>query len=270
MAKHNKKRNTAFIYEALVREIIKQTINNDKEKRDRVINILKEGFKKNSEIKKELDLYKILLETKGLPEKLAEKLINETIKQHKKINQEKIFHEQSKIISIINQEFSKRVFNNFVPNYKSLATISQIFNDSLSPKSKILLEDKIVKNLIEEPEEQKKNQQTSTLITQAFVTRFNETYDSFQKDQKELLSKYIFSFEDEGVEFNFHLNEEIGRLKKALLNAQSLEEVKQDSTLKEKIEQVLNLLEDFNKSPVNKDKLLYILQTQVLAKELQS
>ena len=67
-----------------------------------------------------------------------------------------------------------------------------------------------------------------------------------------------------------HLNEEIGRLKKALLNAQSLEEVKQDSTLKEKIEQVLNLLEDFNKSPVNKDKLLYILQTQVLAKELQS
>ena len=33
MAKHNKKRNTAFIYEALVREIVKQSVAKNEQKR---------------------------------------------------------------------------------------------------------------------------------------------------------------------------------------------------------------------------------------------
>ena len=33
MSKHNKKRNTAFIYEALVREVVKQSIAKNKQKR---------------------------------------------------------------------------------------------------------------------------------------------------------------------------------------------------------------------------------------------
>ena len=35
MAKHNKKRNTAFIYEALVREIVKQSVAKDEKKKKR-------------------------------------------------------------------------------------------------------------------------------------------------------------------------------------------------------------------------------------------
>ena len=52
MAKHNKKRNTAFIYEALVREVIRQTIKKNTPQRNKAIKILKENFGKNSEAKK--------------------------------------------------------------------------------------------------------------------------------------------------------------------------------------------------------------------------
>ena len=61
MAKHNKKRNTAFIYEVLIREIIKQTINQNKEKRNIAIGVIKEIFKKGTVLRQELNLYKALL-----------------------------------------------------------------------------------------------------------------------------------------------------------------------------------------------------------------
>ena len=44
MGKHNKKRNTAFIYETLVREIVKQSVAKNEEKRNLAIQIMKEAF----------------------------------------------------------------------------------------------------------------------------------------------------------------------------------------------------------------------------------
>ena len=60
--KHNKKRNTAFIYEALVREIVKQSVTKNNKKRNAAIQIMKESFAPNTELRRELDLYKTLLE----------------------------------------------------------------------------------------------------------------------------------------------------------------------------------------------------------------
>ena len=50
MPKHNKKRNTAFLYETLVREVVKQTIAKDFDKRDKAIAILKEHIRQEGDI----------------------------------------------------------------------------------------------------------------------------------------------------------------------------------------------------------------------------
>ena len=42
--KHNKKRNTAFIYEVLTKELTKAIANNDADKKTDIITILKEHF----------------------------------------------------------------------------------------------------------------------------------------------------------------------------------------------------------------------------------
>tara|TARA_R100001086_G_scaffold162082_2_gene87364 strand:- start:23 stop:835 length:813 start_codon:yes stop_codon:yes gene_type:complete len=270
MAKHNKKRNTAFIYEALVREVIRQTIKKDTPQRNKAIKILKENFGKNSEAKKELELYKVLLHTRGLDEKTAEKVVSETIRQYKNLNHQQIFAEQSAIIATINKEFSKGVFNNFVPNYKNLATISQIFNDSLNPKNKVLLENKIVATLTSSKSNVESEKPSSNLITQTFVKRFNDTYNHFLGEQKELLSKYIFSFEDDGAEFNFYLSEEIGRLKEILQQSQTLSEIKEDVNLQEKITKVISLLNETATKSVTRETLIDILKIQDLTRELQS
>ena len=48
--KHNKKRNTAFIYEALVREIVKQSVAKNNQKRNRTRGLQDRSFKRVNEI----------------------------------------------------------------------------------------------------------------------------------------------------------------------------------------------------------------------------
>ena len=270
MIKHNKKRNTAFIYEALVREVIKQSISQDSAKRDVVIVIIKESFPKGSQLKKELELYKTLLETKNLNERIAEKLIFEVVKQHKTINQKQLFKEQSIVISKINKQISKSVFNNFVPNYKNLATIAQMFGNIESPKTKVLLETKLITRLIEKQQKKADHTNVPSLVVNTFIKRFNNTYGSLLQEQKELLTKYVSSFQDNGTEFAFYINEEIDRLKSFISESFNMDEIRQDNVLKEKLTTVLNLLENFNKKPLDKEMILQIMKIQNLTQELQS
>tara|TARA_R100000008_G_scaffold15146_2_gene7347 strand:- start:203 stop:1015 length:813 start_codon:yes stop_codon:yes gene_type:complete len=270
MIKHNKKRNTAFIYEALVREVVKQSINKNNVKRDITIKIIKESFSNGSQLKKELKLYKTLLETRNLNERIAEKLIFEVVKQHKTINQKQLFKEQSIVISKINKQISKSVFNNFVPNYKNLATIAQMFGNIDSPKAKVLLETKLIANLTEKKQAPEQQVKVPGLVVNTFVKRFNNTYDDLLQEQKELLSKYAMSFQDSGTEFAFYINEEINRLKSFIAESYDLEEIKEDKKLKEKLTSVSSLLEDISKEPLDKKAILQIMKIQNLAQELQS
>ena len=73
--KHNKKRNTAFLYEALVRELTESVVKNNKNKQNKIVSIIKEHFGTDSVLKKELDLYKSIYETKHIEKTTAEKIV---------------------------------------------------------------------------------------------------------------------------------------------------------------------------------------------------
>ena len=64
--KHNKKRNTAFLYECLIRELTKAIVQENKSKQTIVKGLLKEFFSKGKALKQELDIYRSLLESKEL------------------------------------------------------------------------------------------------------------------------------------------------------------------------------------------------------------
>ena len=61
--RHNKKRNTAFIYEALVRELTKCVVAKDGNRKAAVVSIVREHFAKGSLLRQELELYKALYES---------------------------------------------------------------------------------------------------------------------------------------------------------------------------------------------------------------
>ena len=62
--KHNKKRNTAFIYESLVKELTKAIVDKDVERKNTIFSLIQECFVPSSPLAEELVLYKTLLETK--------------------------------------------------------------------------------------------------------------------------------------------------------------------------------------------------------------
>jgi len=271
--KHNKKRNTAFLYETLVREIAKSVINKQPEKNDFIISVIKEHFTSGTELAKDLELYKTLTETKSLDPYTAEKLIQESKQAYKKIDKKKLFIEQSRLISKINRNLSKDIFSNFVPNYKSLATISQIFNDSAPVKSKVLLEKELLKRLTFTEEESNNNRQVpvTNLVYKTFIKKFNETYGgTLLEEQKKFLQKYVASFDDHGIQLKIFLNEELGRLKSLVQGSLNNEEIKTDSEMIEKTKKVLNIIENFKSKPFDKEMLTHVLKIQTLAKEIQS
>ena len=271
MPKHNKKRNTAFLYETLVREVVKQTITKDFDKRDKAITILKEHFTKREILGKELDLYKTLSRSQKMNPLPAEKLIQEAKKEYRKLDSKEIFNEQSAVINKINKTLSNGVYSNFVPNYKDLATLSQIFGDDVSAKSRVLLEEHVLRKLTSSKSvlKEEREAKVSKLVIKTFVNKFNQQYaGELLEEQKALLNKYVMSFMNNGVEFKFHLNEELGRLREKLDESLKIEEIKNDKQMADKMKMIISYLEGAGKKPINRESLQQILKIQTLIQEI--
>ena len=73
--KHNKKRNTAFLYEVLTKEVAKAIVAKDIEKKKSLLSLMKEFFSKGKVLRQELELYKLLGESHGADIYFAERLI---------------------------------------------------------------------------------------------------------------------------------------------------------------------------------------------------
>ena len=188
--KHNKKRNTAFLFETLSRELTKAIVNRDFQNKKKILAIIKEHFNKDKEIAKELELYKSIIESKNLDTYSAEKIIFESKKQYDKLDKNRIFSEQSNLINKINKELSGETFANFVPNYKNLASLYQIFNTEMSPKKKVLLEGEIINYMsARKPiRESAKQIPSDKLVLKAFIGNFNDVYSkTLCEEQQELL-----------------------------------------------------------------------------------
>jgi hypothetical protein len=82
---HNKRRNTAFLYEALVRELTKSVVAKDEERKSAVMAVMKEFFSNDSVLKQELTLYNEIIETRGTTKNAAEKIIGYVRKERERI-----------------------------------------------------------------------------------------------------------------------------------------------------------------------------------------
>ncbi len=269
--RHNKKRNTAFIYEALVRELTKCIVAKDTNRKGVVVSIVKEHFGKDSSLRRELDLYKVLYETTDADKALCEKMISEVKRSHGFLDRSQIFAEQTALINKINKALSKDVFSNFVANYKDLATISQILNPDVSVKHRVLLEGNLAEALSSNStESQDKMAPIDNLVYKTFVKKFNEQYEGkLLENQQKLLSRYIASFHDDGVDLKIFLNEEIGRLTVALRESLEDEEIQKDTILSENANKVLSILDGFKNQEIDTTTIEHILKIQSLVEELR-
>ena len=265
--KHNKKRNTFFLFESLIKEMTRCTISKEKENKNKVLNLLKRYFHKSSILHEELSLYKVLLENRSLNEKAAEKLAIEVKKDFLSLDRKLVFNTQTELINKINKTISKDVFENFVPHYKEVATIYQYFNnEDMKAKSRLVIESKVVDMLKSEKllNEEARLPKIDNLTFKTFLQKYNSTYSSdLLEEQKQLLGNYITSFSDNGLQFKIFLNEEVGRLKEKIS-----EHIDKDHENKSKLEEVLNVLEECKKQNINNQMVKRVLKIQNLMEQL--
>ena len=147
--KHNKKRNTAVIYETLLKDMTAAILKGDNSRKQAIISILKEHFSIGTTLNKDLSCYRSIYETRDLSAETSQRIILEAKRQRASLDPKELFEAQTRTIHDINKKVDPSIFSNFVPNYKTLATIHQIFSDNLSPKERVLLENKIVEIMCE-------------------------------------------------------------------------------------------------------------------------
>ena len=269
--RHNKKRNPAFIFEALTREFAKAKLHKDQDRLNRVKRIMQEVFNKDGLLYKQLRLYKALTETRDVDYITAEKIIAEVHRVFSSFDQKALYDEQTTAIHKINHELAPTVFNNYVSNYKSLASAYQMFNDNtIGVKDRVLLERKIIQEMVSPSVDQKEEEPVDELVVKMFIKKFNNTFGNLMTEQKTLISKYMGSLEDDDTELKIFVNEELERLKEELKENMGIEEFQADDSMKSKAGQVYSLLEGFrNKRTLQKNDLVFILKTQQLVKEIK-
>ena len=271
--KHNKKRNTAFLYETLVRELTSSVVSNDSARNKKIVSIIKEFFRRDTPLGLELELYRTLYETVDVDPMTAEKLLLEVKRVYMALNQEEVFDQQSQLIGTINRELGKDTFNTFVPNYKDLATISQIFDNRTTIKQRTLLENNVLNKMtagvVTLTESTMKP--IDNIVYDTFVKKFNEQYSStLREEQNKLLSAYIVSFSDNGIALKMFLNEELSRLKGALVSSRSLNEISSDDAMLAKTDKVVETIDAFKDRQIDRKMLMQVMKIQELVAEIES
>jgi len=262
--KHNKKRNTAFLYECLIKEVTKAIVRRDDDAKQAAINILKRNFSKGTPLYEDLQMYKQMLETKELTESFGKRFIEEVKKDWEALDRKQVFNAQTTLIKEFNTHLP-HAFANFVPNYKNIATVGQYFHSSgLKPKTRLLIEDRVKRLVISQPRPNNDDamKPLDALEYRTFVNKFNETYKrTLQVEQRELLSNYITSFSDNGLGLKSFMNEELGRLKNKLT-------LLSETKYKDKLDMVKDKLESFSMKPIDKKMVEDVFYIQDLVAEI--
>ena len=262
---HNKKRNTAIIFELLVNELSRATLYKKQGEKRFLVGVIKEFFHNEHILRKELEIYNSFDEFVFEDESMATKILSEAKKQYLQLDKDKIYEEQTKVINKVNKNLGKKVWANYVSNYKKLASINQALQQVAPPKKQVMLEQRLLSLLSTTSQPTATFPKVNNLAIKTFIKNFNSEYsEKLNERQKDFLNKYIFSYMDNGLEFKAYLYEEIESLKGQLSESRQ----KCDSGTSRKVEKILNRMSSYNKRKIDKDFILELMQIQSLASEL--
>ena len=88
--KHNKKRNSGFLYETLILELTKSILEQNLVSKKQITALIKESFKRGTLLYQDLKLYHSLSKTKNVNSTTAEKILVEVKADRKSIDKKKL------------------------------------------------------------------------------------------------------------------------------------------------------------------------------------
>lgn len=262
--KHNKRKNTGFLFEVLVSELSKAVMEGKKHTGKVLVDVMKRYFGPKTVMGQDLQLYKGIYDTDGIPKPVAERILRESKESRLFLDRERLEKEQAEFCYFLEEAFGSDIMNSFIPNYRCLASIYQVFGvSSGNPKTQAILESALVEYMSAERGKEtsaKDVEPIDGLLLSVMGKKAQEKYASFLPEQKQLMRDYA-GFLDGDPDSVLRLNEAIKRLR-GVLEAFKTD----DQYLQEGNEAALRFLTQLASRPITDQDVPALLRLQEIAK----
>jgi len=203
---HNKKRNTALLYEFLVRTVSAALVEGDKKTSATALKILRNFYKPGTQLYKEFRLFNSLVKTTVSSDGVSTSILSEAKAAAALINVEALDREKSQLIRSINHLIkNENFYDQPVNEYRTYATIQTLLNEWRKKPGTVDIdtvakyEQQLRDWLVTEKKEHshsitEDSPGTSRLLMKVMMKKLNEKYSStLNSDQKEIIRSYAFS-----------------------------------------------------------------------------
>ena len=203
--RHKKYRNSGLIWEMLTRQITSDVL--EGKDNSAATEILREYFGGDTELSKELELYRLLMNETFQTEAQAKDFIQEVVETRKRLDLDQLQNEKYDVIGEIKEHYPlKEFFKSRVDNYTEFASVYKVFKaltEDVDYKPDDIVRSKytIVEHVTEpggkekesdsKEEIKEKSRDLRLLAQKVMIEKFNKKYGSLLPEQKEVLRKYI-------------------------------------------------------------------------------
>ena len=279
MIKHNKIKNTAFLYECLTRQITSDVLSNNDP--SPALAIVKEFFKPTTILGKELVLYKALTSKKLKNEGKINYLVDSVLRERAKLNYSEMRRAKYNLVKKITEKYDlKDFFRTRISNYRDIASVYKLFEiqHNSNPFEETEIRFVVMENL-KEKDAPKSNKQSVVekfakeskdlrlLSYKILVDKFNQKYSNLNESQRGLLQAYINNISNTSTLKDF-MAEEIKKLKNEILKIHPKID---DKVVSIKLKECLNVLKKLNKgNVVNEEQLVTMMRFYSLLDEINA
>lgn len=248
------------------------------------IKIIKKFFNHNTNLAKELTLYKSLINESYKTNDKANYLINAVVKARKGLNLELLRNEKYNLIKEIKANYDlETFFKTSLTDYKLYASIYRVFEGAATVDPKLIVDSRytIVEHIVNKRKPKTQEDNTNKLISEyakqdesvrllayrLLVDKFNDKYKSLSEKQRNVLKEYINNISNT-VNLREFVLAEASALGKELTKQSA--KIK-DKVVKIKLNEVVNMLGKYSKAKsVNENHILSLLLYYELQKELKN
>ena len=277
MIKHNKVKNTAFLYECLTRQITSDVLSNVEP--SPALAIVKEFFKPTTILGKELVLYKALTSKKLKNENKINYLVDSVLRERTKLNYSELRRGKYNLIKKITEHYElKDFFRTRISNFKDIASVYKLFEiqTNSNPFEETEIRFVVMENLKDKdtPKSEKQSvvekfekesKDLRLLSYKILVDKFNQKYSNLNESQRDLLKTYINNISNTSTLKEFMANE-ITTLKDKI---SKIHPKIDDKVVSIKLKECLNVLKKLNKgNVVNEEQLITMMRFYSLLDEI--
>ena len=244
--KHRKKRNTALVYEFLVRRMASTMVDRDPDSYLKALEITKRYYGAGQPLAVEKSLFDAIVQNRGVSGQAASRILQDVQRHARGTDQRLLEIKKSNLIKDVNYAFGLDFFDvHRIREYRLLASIQMLLDRYRNPNAplnedveKIHLEESLVKYMTSNPTQvTTQAQPVDSLVASLAMRKFEERYSGVLSEGQRLTLRRFMNYTMTGDRDRFEreMKETIGEVVTKLSAARNTSEFTEDKVMEERL-----------------------------------